>query len=326
MTKKEKTLNITVFRVIIACFLFVGAALVAGAGPKADADTQKKIVIGLSEPNLGWPYIAAFVREFEPIINSMSDVECIVLSADGSIEKQINDINDLIVAQVDIILVCSLDGEAVIPALAQAHAAGIPVLAVSNMPGEAGERYLVGYSGPDDYEQGRIAAKIMVEAIGASGNIVMIEGTAGQSTTRLRAEGWNDMMAEVAPNIKIIAAQPCDWDATKEKAAMQAFLTRYGRTISGVFAQGGGAATAEVIRDAGFNIPVVCTGCNQATLTAIRDGYLYGTMQQSPYLDASQAIELALKVVSGEALPSFRNIIPMPIVTVKNAMDVEPDF
>jgi ABC-type sugar transport system substrate-binding protein len=49
-------------------------------------------------------------------------------------------------------------------------------------------------------------------------------------------------------------------------------------------------------------------------------------MQQSPYLDASQAIDLALKVVRGEKLPSFRNIIPMPVVTAKNAKDVEPDF
>jgi ribose transport system substrate-binding protein len=253
-------------------------------------------------------------------------VECIVLSANGDIEKQINDINDLIVEQVDIILVCSLDGEAVIPALAQAHGAGIPVLAVSNMPGKSGEQYLVGYSGPDDYVQGQIAAQIMVDAIGTSGNIIMIEGTAGQSTTLLRAQGWNDKMAEIAPNMKLLASQPCDWDGAKEKAAMQAFVTRYGSTINGVFSQGAGSSIAEAVRDAGLKAPVVCPGADQATLAAIREGYLYGTMQQSPYLDASQAIELALKTVKGDNLPAYRNIIPMPVVTAKNAMDVKADY
>jgi ABC-type sugar transport system substrate-binding protein len=184
----------------------------------------------------------------------------------------------------------------------------------------------VGYSGPDDYIQGQIAAEIMVEAIGTSGNIIMIEGTAGQSTTLLRAQGWKDKMAEIAPDMKILAAQPCDWDGAKEKAAMQALITRYGRNINGVFAQGSGASVAEAVRDAGLNAPVVCTGADQATLAAIRDGYLYGTMQQSPYLDASQAIELAIKIVKGEKLESFRNIIPMPVVTAKNANDAEADY
>ncbi|MDR2186223.1 MAG: sugar ABC transporter substrate-binding protein [Treponema sp.] len=312
---------------LFSILLLAGIFSACTAGQQASKDKKgDKIVIGLSEPNLGWPYIAAFVREFKPIIDGMDNVEAIVLSADGNIEKQINDINDLIVEGVDIILVCSLDGEAVIPALAKAHAAGIPVLAVSNMPGKDGEQYITGYSGPDDYEQGRIAAQIMVDAIGTSGNIIMIEGTAGQSTTLLRAQGWNDKMAGIAPGMKLLASQPCDWDGAKEKAAMQAFVTRYGSQINGVFAQGSGASVAEAVRDAGLNAPVVCTGADVATLEAIKAGYLYGTMQQSPYLDASQAIDLAIKIVGGEKLPAFRNIIPMPAVTAKNVKDIKPDY
>lgn len=297
-------------------------AEVESPAPAAD----KPIVIGLSQPSLGWPYIAAFVKEFEPLVAATPGVEAIILSADGSIEKQINDINDLIVQQVDVLLVCSLDGEAVIPALAQAHEAGIPVLAVSNEPGAGGKQYLKGYSGPDDYEQGCIAARIMVDAIGTEGNIVMIEGSAGQSTTLLRAQGWNDTMAEIAPDMVLLASQPCDWDAAKEKAAMQAFITKYGDEIDGVFAQGSGAAVGEVVRDAGLEIPVICTGCKTDTLEAIREGHVYGTMQQSPYIDASQAIELAMKIAKGEDLPSDRVIIPMPIVTSENCWDVEADF
>jgi ribose transport system substrate-binding protein len=124
------------FCLVAALVLVFAGACNKGGGTTEGAQAKgDKIVIGLSEPNLGWPYIAAFVRQFQPIIDGMDNVESIVLSANGDIEKQINDINDLIVEQVDIILVCSLDGEAVIPALAQASKAGIPVLAVSNMPG-----------------------------------------------------------------------------------------------------------------------------------------------------------------------------------------------
>lgn len=296
----------------------------SGGGEKKEK--KEKIVIGLSEPDMGWPYIAAFVENFETLIKENNNLEAIILSADGSIEKQVSDINDLIVQEVDIILVCSLDGEAVIPALAQAHSAGIPTLAVSNEPGEDGKQYLSGYSGPDDYIQGQIAAEILVEAIGTEGNIVMIEGTAGQTTTQLRGEGLKEKLAEIAPDIKLLDAQPCNWDASKEKAATSAFLTKYGDEIDAVFAQGGGDAVAEAVKSAGYNIPVICTGCNQITLAGIREGRIYGTMQQSPYLDAKQAIELAVKVANGEELSEYRNIIPMPVVTKENCNDVEADF
>lgn len=300
--------------------------------PTALADD--KIVIGLSEPSLGWPYIAAYVKEFNGLLPNYPGVEAVVLSADGSIEKQTNDINDLIVQEVDIIMVCSLDGEAIIPALAQAHAANIPILAVSNEPGESGKQFLSAYTGPDDYVQGKVAAGIMLEALGlASGTdeeikIVVIEGTAGQSTTQLRTNGWNDYMAEHAPNAKIIDAQPCDWDSTLEKSAMQAFLTKYGDEIDGVFAQGSGAATAEVVAEAGYKIPVVCTGLSKVTHEAIGKGILYGTMAQSPFIDAKLGIETAIAIVKGELDVSqyTRYIIDMPIVTNANIADHQPDY
>ena len=59
---------------------------------------------------------------------------------------------------MNVLLVTSLDGNAVIPALKNAHEAGIPILAVSNEPAEPGQALLAGYSGPDDYVQGVIAA------------------------------------------------------------------------------------------------------------------------------------------------------------------------
>ncbi len=317
---------------VFATTLLVGCAAKTETAAEVPAEAEEveeiteEIVIGLSEPSLGWPYIAAFVEEFESLIAKTENVRVITLSADASIEKQTNDINDLIVQDVDIILVCSLDGQAVIPAIKAAYDAGIPVLAVSNEPFEEGRQYLAGYSGPDDYEQGRIAADIMIEAIGTEGDIVMIEGTAGQSTTQLRADGFRDRVAEVGANINIIAQQPCDWDSAKEKTAVQTFLNKYGDQIDGVFAQGGGAAVGEAVSEAGYDIPVVCTGLKSTTYEAIKNGLVYGTMSQSPFLDASQALELALRIVNGEELEEDRYIIPMPVVTQNNIAEFEPDF
>jgi ribose transport system substrate-binding protein len=296
-----------------------------------ETEPVHQIVIGLSEPSLGWPYIAAFVKELEGVIaKSSANVKLITLSADGSIEKQTNDINDLIVQGVDIIMVCSLDGQAVIPAIKAAYDAGIPVLAVSNEPFAEGQKYLTAYSGPDDYVQGQIAAEIMVDALKkqgkTEGNIIMIEGTAGQSTTQLRADGFNTKLAEIAPGVKVIDQQPCDWDSALEKTATQAFITKYGDQIDGIFAQGNGNSVGEAVTEAGLSIPVVCTGLSQANYDGIKSGKVYGTMAQSPFIDASQALELGLKIVNGEPLDQKRYIIPMPVVTSDNISQFTPDY
>ena len=316
---------------MLSLIVLTAMILTMVVGASASAETVK---IGLSEPSLGWPYIAAYAEAFKGLLENNADVEAVVLSADGDIEKQTNDINDLIVQEVDVIMVCSLDGEAVIPALAQADAAGIPVLAVSNEPGEAGKQYLTAYCGPDDYVEGGIAAKLMLEGLGYTEdtqdelNFIIIEGTAGQSTTQLRRDAFEAYMAEHAPNAKILDSQPCDWDSTLEKSAMQAFITKYGDKISGVFAEGNSAATAEVCHENGCTFPVVGVGFNQPEKDAIEGGYLYGAVCQAALADASLGLEKALEIAGGTLVKGNyeRFIIDMPTVTAANIAETELDF
>ena len=279
------------------------------------------IVIGHSQPNLGWPYIAAVTNILEAEAKTMDGVEVITLSADGDIAKQSTDIGSLVNRKVDVLLVTSLDGNAVIPALKAAHDAGIPILAVSNEPAEAGQALLAGYSGPDDYVQGVIAAELLNDTLGGKGGIAIIEGSPGQSTTLLRTQGLKDRLAELQSEIVILGSQTADWNPVKARDVAQAFLTAYGDELVGVFAQddNSGAAAAEVFKAAGRgDIKVVGTGGTINGLKAIRDGLMYGTMDQSPTTDAKQALEYAIVLAKGGTLPEKRNIIPMPKITADN--------
>ncbi|HEY7765250.1 MAG TPA: sugar ABC transporter substrate-binding protein [Aestuariivirgaceae bacterium] len=280
-----------------------------------------KVVIGHSQPNLGWPYIAAVTNILQEEVKKHPDVELVTLSADGDIAKQSSDIGSLVNRKVNVLLVTSLDGNAVVPALKQAVDAGIPILAVSNEPADAGKELLAGYSGPDDYVQGVIAAELLHEALGGQGGIAIIEGSPGQSTTLLRTQGLNDRLAELKSGITVLGAQTADWNPVKAKDVAQAFLTSYGDQLKGVFAQddNSGAAAAEVFKAAGReDIKVVGTGGTKNGLKAIKEGLMYGTMDQSPTTDAKQALDLALKIAKGEKPAEKRNIIPMPKITAAN--------
>lgn len=296
--------------------MFAGASMLSA--PIAMAQT--KIVIGHSQPNLGWPYIAKVTAALEAAAKDMPDVEVVTTSADGDIAKQSSDIASLVNRKVNVLLVTSLDGNAVVPALKQAQAAGIPILAVSNEPSEAGIALLSGFSGPDDYVQGQIAAELLHEALGGKGGIGIIEGSPGQSTTLLRTNGLKDKLKELNSGIEVLGAQTADWNPVKAKDVAQAFLTAYGDKMVGLFAQddNSGAAAAEVFKAAGRDIKVVGTGGTINGLKAIKDGLMYGTMDQSPTTDAKQALEMAVKLAKGEALPQKRNVIPMPKITAAN--------
>jgi ribose transport system substrate-binding protein len=308
------------------CWLLGASALLAAAGVQAD----DKVVIGLSQPNLGWPYIAAFTQAFEAEAANHPNVEVVVLSAEGDIAKQANDFDTLIAKEVDVVLVCSLDGNAIVPSIMAAHEAGIPVLAVSNEPAEAANPFFVGYSGPDDYVQGVIAAELMNEALGGAGNVVVVEGTPGQSTTAARNKGFDDGLVQLNSKIQVLARQPANWDPVRAKAVTEDFLTAYGDQINGIFSHDDNTAAAigEVVRDAGKmgEIAVVGTGGSKNGILAIREGLVYGTMNQSPSADAKQGLQLALDIVGGKDLPERRNIIPMPKITKANADQFEGEW
>ena len=302
--------------------IVLGACASASAEePAAVAAEDKNLVIAYSAPNAGWPYIAAWISAFEVAAAADPDVDVIVLSAEGDVAQQAADFDTLIAQGVDVILVCSLDGDAIVPSLKAASEAGIPVLAVSNEPSEDGQQYIVGYSGPDDYVQGKIAADLMAKALDNKGNIVIIEGTPGQSTTNLRNQGFMDQMEEKGYDFTILAQQTANWDPVQAKAVMEDFITAYGDQIDGVFSQDDNTAAAagEVVRDAGLEMAIVGTGGSKNGTQAIRDGLIYGTMDQSPTTDAEQALKFAKMIANGEELPERRNIIPMPEITAENA-------
>jgi ribose transport system substrate-binding protein len=304
---------------LFRCFALIALGVV---GSISFATAGETVRIGLSQPNLGWPYIAAYTRAFEKAAARHADIKVVVLSAQGDIAKQASDMETLIAKNVDIILVCSLDGNAIVPSLLEASNAGIPVLAVSNEPSEMGKKIVKAYSGPDDYIQGTLAAELMHTALSGSGNVVIIEGTPGQSTTEARNRGFRDGLEKLGSKIEVLGNQTANWNPVRAKTVAENFLTVFGDKINGLFSHDDNtaAAAAEVIRAAGRlgKIQVVSTGGSINGIQAIKSGAIYGTVNQSPSADAEQGLALALRILKNQPLAQKRNIISMPKITAEN--------
>ena len=297
--------------------LLATTAVIALAGA-ASADTLR---IGITQNNVGIDsYQTTYERAFIEAAEANPDVEVIVLDAGGDVARQISQMQDLIQQEVDAIIVWPTDGQALVPAVRNAHRAGIPVIVTNSNIAEAGFEFISAFSGPNNIQQGIYAAEMMCEALGGEGQIVQITGMPGYTTAIERQQGFDDRLAELCPDVEQLDIQPGDWNRERAQRTMETFLTRFGE-IDGVYSgddnMGVGALNAAI--DAGRAEGMVFIGATNFAVgyDAMSRGEYWGSVYQSPVDDARAALQTALDVLAGEDVPLL-NYFDTPKITQEN--------
>jgi len=182
--------------------------------------------------------------------------------AQGDTQKAISDINSLVAQKVDVIVSFVDGGEAMLPTIQKATAAGVKFVANVGSPGgEPGVDY-VDFVSEDINSYGRGLADWTIEHMGGKGNLVMLGGQAGNSYSQ---SVYNGVKAAVAanPNIKLLNAQTGDvpvdtgWEPGKTKQVVAGLITKFG-VIDGIVADYGGGSVGGIAAfiDAGKPLPV----------------------------------------------------------------------
>ena len=168
---------------------------------------------------------------------------------------------------------------------------------------------------------------MMAEALGGKGNVVLINGVPGYTTAIRREKGFVDTIKKNYPDIKILAAEPGNWNREKAQSVMEDFLTKFGDKIDGVYAGDAnmGVGALNAIRAAGKAGKIKIT---DATLfkdgyDAIKEGVYTGSAVQSPLTDAKNAIEIAVQVAEGQKVPKTA-YFDTPAITQANLNQFPP--
>jgi len=308
--------------------LMLGATAFAGLAGMAMAQ-DGPVRIGITQNNVGVDsYQTTYEQAFIAAAEANENVEVVVLDAGGDVARQIAQVQDLIQQEVDAIIIWPTNGEAVIPAVREAHQAGIPVIVTNSNIAEPGFDFVASFSGPDNITQGSRAAEIMCERFTALGiqdeaQIVQISGQPGYTTAIERAKGFEDRLPEVCPNVTLIESQPGDWNREKSQQVMEAFLVKYD-DIDGVYAgddnMGVGAMNAAIAAGRAADITFVGATNFSVGYEAMERGEYWGSIYQSPVDDAEAALATALAVLAGEEVP-FLNYFDTPKITQDNMGD-----
>ena len=260
-------------------------------------------------------YIVNLSDEMQKKAEEMG-VELILVDAERSALKQIEQVESFIAQKVDVIILNPCEVEASSPAVAKALAAKIPIINVNSATATPPTAFV----GSNDTEAGRMAMKLIAKKLNGKGNVVMIHGFMGQTAQIQREAGAKEILKQY-PNLKLIAQQAGDWDRAKGLDLMENWIQSYGKTINAVFAQNDemGMGALKALQNAGLKDQVLLVSIDAIAdaLQAVKKGDLDATILQNSQKQGAGAIETAVKIAKGQSYEK-ELLIPFQLITKEN--------
>jgi len=305
-------------------FFIISLIFLAVNCQRGEKSTEQGNTIALVMKTLNNPFFIDMQRGAEQAANQLG-VNLIVQAAEREVdvEKQMQIIENLIQRKVDAICVVPSGSKEIILAILKAKQAGILVLTVDTRVDsvalhEVGGKVIT-FIGSDNIDGGRIAGKYIIEKLGGTGKVAILEGIPGHETGDARLSGFHQAV-DKEPGIEIVASQTANWERDQGFNVFQNIL-QSNPDVQALFACNDMMALGaiEAITAAGKTGEIIVVGfdaINDAR-QAIRDGGMDASIAQHPFEMGKQAVERAYQVLEGERIP--KNIpVKIELITIEN--------
>lgn len=270
----------------------------------------------------------------QEIADEHPDIELDFQDGQEDANVQVNILQTFIEQEKDLVVVFANQTDTLTAAVNQVVEAGIPVINTQGYVGDGAN--VLTFVGCDDYDNGWGQGQVLHELLKKDGKedsakIILIQALLGTTYTTDRTAGLEAYLAENLPGVEIVAYEPCDNDNAKTVTAMQNLLTRFpAGEIDAVVVQGPHdcVAAANAAIDAGRDElfgKFVAMDYATTVEEAIKDGRLYGTVDQDPGLYAEKTMELVIDYLHGDLTElEDQYMLEFPIVTQENIEEYGP--
>lgn len=271
---------------------------------------QKEYKIGLSIPDLTlerWQHDRDhFVRTAEEL-----GATVLVQSANSDEAKQLSQIQNMISQDIDALVIIAINSDSLIPAVEQAKAEGIPVLAYDRLINNV---EIDAYVSFDNIKVGEMQAEGVI-AEKSSGKFFMLGGSPTDFTAKLVREGQMNIVQPLVDSgeIEIIGDQWAkNWDASEAMSIIENTLTVYKNDIDAIVASNDSTAggAIQALAGQGLDGKVAISG-QDADLAAVQR-IVEGTQSMTVYKPiqelAVQSADSAVKLAKGEKVDSDGSI------------------
>ncbi|MFF7276821.1 substrate-binding domain-containing protein [Streptomyces griseorubiginosus] len=279
-----------------------------------DSSSTANPKVGLSLSTLNNPFFVQ-IRAGAQAEAKKLGVDLTVTDAQNDASQQANQLQNFTSSNLGAIIVNPVDSDAASNSVKAADQAKIPVIAVDRGVNKASVDALVA---SDNVAGGELAAKTIGEKLGGKGKIVILQGQAGTSAARERAQGFAQGL-KAYPGIQVVAQQPADFDRTKGLDVMSNLLQAH-PDVQGVIAANDEMALGAIKAlgsKAGKSVSVVGFDGTPDGLNAVKDGTLYASVAQQPSQLGKIAVDNALKAIDGKKVEETIKV-PVKVVTKEN--------
>ena len=232
--------------------------------------------------------------------------ELTVNHRDTDAAGQLEDLRNLIAADVDAIIVNPVSPDAVNAALAEAIDADIPVISVDQAVTQEGA-YLIANN---QEEYAYLGASWLFETLGGEGDVVYMRGFAGHPADDARDVGWQRALDE-NPGINVVHEVHTGWDQATGVQQITDFLAT-GTDFDGIWTSGIDNVIVDALIEADAElVPIVGADNAGFVQQLIEVDGLVGAAVTNPASVGGAGVTLAVQILNGTE-PESQEVLMEP--------------
>ena len=285
-----------------------GDAPAGGGGGSGGGEIE---MVGLMLQDISNPFFAVMQDSMQQAAEQ-DGFQVNVQDGRQDLGQQNDQVDALIQQGADLILLNAVDSAGIASAVARAQAAGIPVVAV-DVDAQGADAAVT----TDNVEAGRQSCQALVDEIGGSGNILIIEGTP-TSAPQDRVKGCEEVLA-TNPGVQVVGRQAGKNDRDSGLQLATDMLTA-NQDVKGIFAINDPEALGAdlAVQQAGRS-GIVITGVDGSpeAVKALQDpnSNFFATPAQDPGGMVLEALEVGRGIVAGNPPAERITLLAPELVT-----------
>jgi D-xylose transport system substrate-binding protein len=247
--------------------------------------------------------------------------------ANDKAEQQLTDIDSLINQGAKVLIVLAKDDKGILPAIAKATAAGIPVIAYDRLIEDPNTFYITF----DNKKVGTLMAQSLMK-VAPKGNYAVILGADTDPNSAFLRSGMTEAgipkLNETSPTgIKVVFEKNTDnWDTTNAKNNMEAALNANANKIDAVLSENDSMATGVVqaLSAVGLKIPVSGQDGDTAALNRVALGTQTVSVWKNAFALGETAGSVAVQLCAKTAPTAIKAPSDLPAAAAPASLTATP--
>ena len=290
---------------------------------KAPPPSEKKLTIALSLPDMAFPFFVFMEKQVRDEAAKIGNIEIVTLDATNKVPKQTADMEAVIAKKYDGVIISPITAEGMAPAVQEVVDAGIPVVTI--------DRTVYGVNtlahvGADNVRGGELQGELLLKLFPEGAKVFELMGTPGSSPAIDRSKGLHNVL-DKQDKVKIVFQQTANFRRADALTVTESGLGAEPNPDAVVAANDEMAFGAlEALKARGLAGKTIVIGYDALpeALVMVRDGELYGTVDQFPGEQSRVALRVLVDYLWNGKKPAQHDIYIEPkMITKENLQEAE---